>query len=77
MSQPANALTLHFLDWVASGRRSHADVMETWRSSCPRLSIWEDALHDDLVRYDAQHRTIELTPRGTAALGRDVSLAAE
>jgi len=77
MSQPANALTLQFLDWVASGERSHADVMETWRSSCPRLSIWEDALLDGLVRYDGARRIVELTPRGLVALGHDVPLAAE
>jgi hypothetical protein len=77
MSQPMNALTLQFLDWVSSGRRSHADVMETWRSSCPRLSIWEDALLDGLVHYDAAARVVGLTDRGLAALGRELRLAAE
>jgi hypothetical protein len=77
MSQPMNALTLQFLDWVSSGWRSHADVMETWRSSCPRLSIWEDALLDGLVHYDAAARVVGLTDRGLAALGRELRLAAE
>jgi hypothetical protein len=70
MAQPVNALTLQFLDWVASGRRTHADVMETWRSSCPRLSIWEDAVLDGLVRYDGAHRMVELTSAGRAALAQ-------
>ena len=70
MGQPVSPLTLQFLDWVAAGRRSHADVMETWRSSCPRLSIWEDACLDGLVRYDAASRQVELTPRGHAELAR-------
>ncbi|MBM3533421.1 MAG: hypothetical protein FJX60_10350 [Alphaproteobacteria bacterium] len=77
MSQPANALTLQFLDWVASGRRTHADVMDAWRSSCPRLSIWEDALLDGLVRYDGDRRIVELTEQGLAALGRETRHAAE
>lgn len=70
MAEVPSALTLQFLEWVAGGRRSHAEVMETWRSSCPRLSIWEDALVEGLVRYDAQSRTVELTPSGLEALAR-------
>lgn len=68
MAQPAGALTLQFLEWVAEAPRSHADVIETWRSSCPRLSIWEDAVLDGLVRYDAAARVVRLTERGRAAL---------
>jgi hypothetical protein len=71
------ALTLQFLEWVAEAPRSHADVMETWRSSCPRLSIWEDALLEGLVRYDGARRRVELTPRGLEALGRPQRAAAE
>ncbi len=70
MPQDVSALTLQFLEWVTSGRRSHADLMETWRSSCPRLSIWEDAVLDGLVRYEGGGRVIELTPSGRAALAR-------
>jgi hypothetical protein len=77
MADATAALTLQFLDWIAGGRRSHADIMETWRSSCPRLSIWEDALLAGLVRYDAASRVVELTPTGLAALGREVRSAAE
>jgi hypothetical protein len=77
MTQAANALTLQFLEWVAEAPRSHAEVMETWRSSCPRLSIWEDALLDGLVRYDGVRRRVELTPRGLDVLGRPLKRAAE
>lgn len=70
MTEVTYALTLQFLEWVAGGRRSHADVMETWRSSRPRLSIWEDALLEGLVRYDAHSRAVELTPLGLEALAR-------
>ncbi len=70
MPEDVSALTLQFLEWVESGRRSRADLMETWRSSCPRLSIWEDAVLDGLVRYASGGRVIELTPSGRAALIR-------
>lgn len=68
MPHDVSALTLQLLEWVAAGRRGRADLMETWRSSCPRLSIWEDAVLDGLVRYDSLSRTIELTPSGRAVL---------
>ena len=38
------ALILDFVEWVAAAPRTHRDVMETWRTSCPRLTVWEDAL---------------------------------
>jgi hypothetical protein len=65
MSEAARLLTGQFLDWVASERRTRADVMAVWQSSCPRLSIWEDAMIEGLVTYagDAE-RSIVLTPRG-------------
>jgi hypothetical protein len=45
-----SALTLDFLAWLAAAPRPYGEVMEAWRTSCPRLSIWEDALADGLVR---------------------------
>jgi len=45
----ADALTLQMLEWIASAPRTRAEVLEVWRTSCPRLSIWEDACIDGLV----------------------------
>lgn len=77
MSSAAKLLMGQFLDWLASGRRTHADVMATWQSSCPRLSIWEDAMIGGLVRFagDAD-RTVVLTPRGQAVLEAQSPVAA-
>lgn len=47
---PAHTLlTDQFLAWVAAQPRDYAEAMAAWRSSCPRLSIWEDALADRLI----------------------------
>lgn len=69
MSAAARLLMGQFLDWIAGGQRTHADVMATWQSSCPRLSIWEDAMIEGLVRFagDAD-RSVVLTERGRAVL---------
>jgi hypothetical protein len=37
-------LILDLLEWIARQPRSHADVIEAWRTSCPRLTVWEDAI---------------------------------
>ena len=39
-----DALILDLLEWLASSERSYAEVMEAWRTSCPRLPVWEDAM---------------------------------
>ncbi len=45
-STASAALTLQFLAWVDEGPRTYGEAMEAWRSTCPRLSIWEDAVRD-------------------------------
>jgi hypothetical protein len=69
-----STLTEQFLLWVADRPRTYAEAMDAWRSTCPRLSIWEDALGDDLVRLEAgvgglSECRVVLTPRGRARLG--------
>ena len=43
------APTVQLLAWIAEQSRSHAETIEVWKTSCPRLAVWEDALADDLV----------------------------
>ena len=77
MSSAADLLMGQFLDWVGSGCRSHADVLATWQSSCPRLSIWEDAMIDGLVRFAGDaNRTVVLTQRGQAMLAAQAPVVA-
>ena len=73
---------LQFLTWIARRNRTHADVMDAWQSSCPRLSVWEDAVIDGYVQYagDAA-RSVVLTRLGRSALDAqaqaDAKLAAD
>jgi hypothetical protein len=36
-------LILDLLEWLASGERTYMETIELWRTSCPRLPVWEDA----------------------------------
>ena len=62
----SDLLMIQFLRWVTEHPRTYVDVMEAWRTSCPRLSIWEDAQADGLVQTDG--KTIMLTTRGLERL---------
>jgi hypothetical protein len=44
-----DALTLQLLSWVAETPRTYDETMQAWRSTCPRLTIWEDAVSDGLL----------------------------
>src|SRR5258708_144700 len=67
---PARLLLMQFLSWVDTSPRSYADLQEAWRSTCPRLTIWEDAIDEDLVQFvtgpTAAH--LALTQQGRALL---------
>ena len=60
--------TLELLAWISSRPRTYAEAIEAWRTSCPRLSTWDDALIDGLVRVD--RGLVSLTERGEALLNR-------
>lgn len=71
MTEPASLLMIEFLTWVSLRRRTYADAMEAWRSSCPRLTVWEDALADSLIRIEGdtlRQAEVTLTPKGKAVL---------
>jgi hypothetical protein len=36
-------LILDLLEWIARDPRPYAEVLDAWRTSCPRLPVWEDA----------------------------------
>jgi len=44
MADAADPLVLDFVEWIAREPRLYSEVIATWRTSCPRLTIWEDAV---------------------------------
>jgi hypothetical protein len=43
MSDTVDNLVLDLLEWVGSSPRPYLEVLDAWRTSCPRLPVWEEA----------------------------------
>jgi len=68
-ADPTQALTLQLLEWIADRPRSYAEVLEAWRTTCPRLSIWEDACIAGLIDCDQDAgRIVRPSAKGRALL---------
>ncbi|HLG45219.1 MAG TPA: hypothetical protein VKY24_03170 [Reyranella sp.] len=68
-------LICDLLEWLAREPRTHAEVMEGWRTSCPRLPVWEEATDRGYVAR--RGRRVEVTPQGYSFLVEQRSLDAE
>jgi hypothetical protein len=72
MQDSATLLKIQFLSWLAARPRSYGEVKGAWRSTCPRLTAWEDALDEGLIRLDGARAgdaaQVTLTPAGRALL---------
>lgn len=64
------SLILDLLEWLAKRDRSYEEVMDAWRTSCPKLPVWEDANDRGLVvRHELNGRyVVSLTSAGLALL---------
>src|SRR5882757_10693668 len=82
MRNDLDPLILDLLEWIGREPRSYADVIDAWRTSCPRLTVWEDAMDRGFAaREHAQGREvmIRLTAAGRRFLrehGRAVHVSA-
>ena len=72
MTDPVTLNTLQFLAWVAREKRTYGEVQQAWRSTCPRLTAWEDALEEGLIAFacEAEARTSDATEIVLTAHGR-------
>jgi hypothetical protein len=70
MNNTVESLILDLLEWIAVRERTYQEVMDAWRTSCPRLSVWEDASDRGLVRRARAngHSVVTLTSDGRALL---------
>jgi hypothetical protein len=53
VSDTVDTLILDLLEWIGPNTRPYAEVLEAWRTSCPRFPVWEDANDRGFI---ARHR---------------------
>jgi hypothetical protein len=78
MSADLDPLILDFLEWLAPNPRPYAEVMEAWRTSCPRLTVWEDSLDRGFIARSGANggaRMIALTEAGSNFLAENRRMA--
>lgn len=70
MVETLDPLVLDFVEWIAREPRAYSDVMDAWRTSCPRLTVWEDAVDRGYVSRSSgpSPAMIAITASGRAFL---------
>ncbi|MDE2362664.1 MAG: hypothetical protein KGM42_08290 [Hyphomicrobiales bacterium] len=73
MSESVDPLLRDLLAWIGSDGKPYAEVMDAWRTSCPRLPVWEDANERGFVtraRIDGMNMIL-ITPDGRSFLAHE------
>jgi hypothetical protein len=71
MSDPVEPLILDLLEWIGPHSRPYAEVLEAWRTSCPRLPVWEEANKRGFIDHlheQGREALVVVSPRGLAHL---------
>ena len=69
MTNPVDALILNLLEWIGPNARPYSEVIEAWRTSCPRLPVWEEANEQGFL--DHRHEPGRGTYISVSSLGRE------
>ncbi|MDO9502074.1 hypothetical protein [Falsiroseomonas sp.] len=70
MTDPKESLIRDLVAWIADAPRPYPEVMEGWRTACPRLTVWEDAVDRGLLACEMKGGTLWVvaTAAGRAAV---------
>jgi len=66
MTTIVDSLILDLLEWIGPNARLYTEVIEAWRTSCPRLPVWEEANERGLIvsHVASGRETVSVTPIG-------------
>jgi D-3-phosphoglycerate dehydrogenase len=65
-------LVLDLLEWLSRKDRSYEETMDAWRTSCPKLPVWEDATDCGLVSVESTNgrSSVRVTSAGRELLSK-------
>jgi hypothetical protein len=64
MPDSTDPLVLDLVEWIAREPRLYSEVIEAWRTSCPRLTIWEDAVDRGYVTREVAGTAVRVAVTG-------------
>jgi len=72
VTQAVETLVLDLLEWLSYKDRSYQETMDAWRTSCPKLPVWEDATDHGLVCIEHKDgsSSVRVTLAGIELLNR-------
>lgn len=73
MPESIEPLILDLLEWIGPEPRPYGEVLDAWKTSCPRLPVWEDAADRGFIvrrRRDGSGAFVAVTPLGADHLRR-------
>ena len=70
MIQTVEVLVLDLLEWLSWRDRSYEETMDAWRTSCPKLPVWEEANDRGLVYIENRRgqSSVRVAPAGIELL---------
>jgi len=70
MTDTVENLILDLVEWVGRKERTYHETLDAWRTSCPRLQVWEDASGRGLVEtaHVNEQSIVRVTTAGFAHL---------
>ncbi len=60
-ADPKDSLVLDLVAALVPAPRAYAEVIEAWRTSCPRLTVWEDAVDAGLIALETRDGALLVT----------------
>ena len=70
MADTVENLILDLIEWVGWKEHTYEETLDAWRTSCPTLPVWEDAMERGLVETISRsgRSIVRATPAGLALL---------
>jgi hypothetical protein len=62
MSEIVDSLILDLLEWIVWKEHTYEETIDAWRTSCPRLTVWEDANDRGLLESSVVNGRIVMRP---------------
>jgi hypothetical protein len=71
MADTLDPLILDLVEWCSKEPRTYFEVIDAWRTSCPRLTVWKEAIERGYLKRVPANGTqagIAVTPKGRVFL---------